>query len=168
MSRVSQVAPAVKYLPANAGDTDTRVPSLGQEDPLVKGMDTHSSILAWRIPWAEEPGWATVHGIAELDTTKVIEHTCKDVRCEQRDVNSQGGGSGRWVMHASQEQGWGFPSWLHKFPLESHLNFAELQFLYLLLEDDDFFLSRQLGWPNEIMNVSLLHSPSPPHTHLAK
>ena len=30
-------------------------PSLGQEDPLEEGMATHSSILAWRIPWAEEP-----------------------------------------------------------------------------------------------------------------
>ena len=30
--------------------------SLGQEDPLEKGVDTHSSILAWRIPWREEPG----------------------------------------------------------------------------------------------------------------
>ena len=35
---------------------DTRVPSLGQEDPMEKGMVTHSSILAWRIPWTEEPG----------------------------------------------------------------------------------------------------------------
>ena len=35
---------------------ETWVPSLGQEDPLEKGMATHSSILAWRIPWAEEPG----------------------------------------------------------------------------------------------------------------
>ena len=34
----------------------TQVQSLGQEDPLEKGMATHSSILAWRIPWAEEPG----------------------------------------------------------------------------------------------------------------
>ena len=34
---------------------ETRVQSLGQEDPLEKGMGTHSSILAWRIPWAEEP-----------------------------------------------------------------------------------------------------------------
>ena len=33
-----------------------RVPSLGQEDPLEKEMATHSSILAWRIPWTEEPG----------------------------------------------------------------------------------------------------------------
>ena len=32
------------------------VPTLGQEDPLEKGMATHASILAWRIPWTEEPG----------------------------------------------------------------------------------------------------------------
>ena len=35
---------------------ETRVQSLGQEDPLEKEMATHSSILAWRIPWTEEPG----------------------------------------------------------------------------------------------------------------
>ena len=35
---------------------DTQVQSLDQEDPLEKGMATHSSILAWRIPWTEEPG----------------------------------------------------------------------------------------------------------------
>ena len=35
---------------------ETRVQSLVQEDPLAKGMATHSSILAWRIPWTEEPG----------------------------------------------------------------------------------------------------------------
>ena len=35
---------------------ETQVRSLGQEDPLEKGMATHSSILAWRIPWKEEPG----------------------------------------------------------------------------------------------------------------
>ena len=32
------------------------VPSLGREDPLEEGMATHSSILAWRVPWTEEPG----------------------------------------------------------------------------------------------------------------
>ena len=42
----------LKNLPAMQ---ETRVPSLGQEDPLEKGMATHSSILAWRIPWREEP-----------------------------------------------------------------------------------------------------------------
>ena len=35
---------------------ETWVLSLGQEDPLEKGMATHSSVLAWRIPWTEEPG----------------------------------------------------------------------------------------------------------------
>ena len=35
---------------------DTRIQSLGQEDPLEKGMTTHSNILAWGIPWTEEPG----------------------------------------------------------------------------------------------------------------
>ena len=43
----------VKKLPAMQ---EIQVPSLSQEDPLVKGMATHSSILAWRIPWTEEPG----------------------------------------------------------------------------------------------------------------
>ena len=36
---------------------ETRVRSLGQEDPLEKEMATHSSILVWRILWTEEPGW---------------------------------------------------------------------------------------------------------------
>ena len=44
---------AVKNLPAMQ---ETRVLSLGQEDPLEEGMATHSSVLAWRIPWTEEPG----------------------------------------------------------------------------------------------------------------
>ena len=43
----------VKNLPARAGDTDL---ILGQEDPLEKEIATHSSILAWEIPWTEEPG----------------------------------------------------------------------------------------------------------------
>ena len=40
-------------------------PSLGWEDPLEKGMAAHASILGWRLPWAEEPGWAIVHGVAK-------------------------------------------------------------------------------------------------------
>jgi len=43
----------VKNLPAMQ---ETRIQSLGPEDPLEKGMSIHSSILAWRIPWTEEPG----------------------------------------------------------------------------------------------------------------
>ena len=46
----------VKNLPVNARDTETRVGSLGQEDPLEEERATHSSILAWRIPWTVEPG----------------------------------------------------------------------------------------------------------------
>ena len=46
----------VKNLPANVGDTEIWLQSLGWEDPLEKAMTTHSSILAWRIPWKEEPG----------------------------------------------------------------------------------------------------------------
>ena len=46
---------AVKNPPANA-DAETWVQSLGQEDPLEKEMATHSSTLAWKIPWMEEPG----------------------------------------------------------------------------------------------------------------
>ena len=46
----------VKNLPANTGDIRDVGSVPGQEDPLEKGMATHSSILAWRIPWTEEPG----------------------------------------------------------------------------------------------------------------
>ena len=46
------------------------VRSLGWEDPLEEGMAIYSSILAWRIPWTEEPGGAMVHRAAESDTTE--------------------------------------------------------------------------------------------------
>ena len=47
------MAQIVKNLPATK---ETQVQSLVQEDPLEKGMATHSNILAWRIPWTDEPG----------------------------------------------------------------------------------------------------------------
>ena len=52
-ARASLVAQRLKRLPVMR---ETRVRSLGQEDPLEKEMETHSIILAWRIPWTEEPG----------------------------------------------------------------------------------------------------------------
>ena len=52
-SVTSLVAQTVRRLPTMR---ETGVRSLGQEDPLEKGMATHSSTLAWRIPWMEEPG----------------------------------------------------------------------------------------------------------------
>ena len=52
-THLTQVAQRLKHLPVMQ---ETWVRSLGQEDPLEKEMATHSSILAWRIPWTEEPG----------------------------------------------------------------------------------------------------------------
>ena len=54
----------VKKRPTNARDvSDTWVQSLRQEDPLEKGMATHSSILAWRFPWREVFGWLQSMGL---------------------------------------------------------------------------------------------------------
>ena len=62
---ISLVAQMVKHLPTMR---ETWVQSLSQEDPLEKEMATHSSILAWEIPWTEEPDG--VHGITkESDMT---------------------------------------------------------------------------------------------------
>ena len=61
----SLVAQLVKNLPTMQ---KTWVPSLGWEDPLEKGTATHSSILAWRIPWRGEAWQATVHGITKSQT----------------------------------------------------------------------------------------------------
>ena len=58
----------VKHLPTL---WETQVRSLGQEDALEKEMATHSSTLAWKIPWTEERGRLhTVHVVAESDTTE--------------------------------------------------------------------------------------------------
>ena len=62
----SLVAQRLKHLPPMQ---ETRVQSLGREDPLEKEMATHSSILAWRIPWTEEPGGLhAVHGVTKSRT----------------------------------------------------------------------------------------------------
>ena len=61
----SLVAQTVKNLPVMQ---ETQVQSLDQEVPREKGMATHSSILIWRIPWTEEPGRLTVHGVAKSHT----------------------------------------------------------------------------------------------------
>ena len=59
------VAQKIKNLPAMQ---ETRVRSLSQEDPLEKGMVTHSSILAWRILWTEEPGGLQSMGSQRVKT----------------------------------------------------------------------------------------------------
>ena len=58
---------AVKNLPAKQ---EMLVQSLGQEDPLEEGVATHSSILAWRIPWTEEPGRLQSLGSPRVDSTE--------------------------------------------------------------------------------------------------
>ena len=69
--RASLGAQMAKNLPAMQ---ETWVQSLGGEDPLEKEMATHSSILALRIPWAEEPGGLQLMGCKELDSTEQL-HT---------------------------------------------------------------------------------------------
>ena len=56
----------VKNLPASAGDKEIQVLSLGWEDALEKELATHSSILAWRIPWTEEPGGLQSMGLQRV------------------------------------------------------------------------------------------------------
>ena len=58
------MAQMVKNLPAKAGEVGSIF--LGQEDPLEKEMATHSSILVWRIPWAEETG-----GLSSMESQRV-------------------------------------------------------------------------------------------------
>ena len=55
----------LKNLPANAGDVRDEDLIPGWQDPLEKGTATHSSSLAWAIPWTEEPGWAAVHRVTQ-------------------------------------------------------------------------------------------------------
>ena len=64
--RASLIAQLVKNLPAMQ---ETQVQFLGREDPLEKEMATHSNILAWRIPWTEEPGRLQSMRSQELDMT---------------------------------------------------------------------------------------------------
>ena len=59
----------VKNLPAMQ---ETWVRALGQKDPLEKGMAIHSSILAWRIPWTEEPGGLWLQSCKESDMTEQL------------------------------------------------------------------------------------------------
>ena len=64
--RASLTTQLVNHLPAMQ---EAWVQFLGREDPLEKEMATHSSILAWRIPWTEEPGGLQSMGSQESDTT---------------------------------------------------------------------------------------------------
>ena len=57
---------------------ETWVPSLGQEDPLEEGMATHMTLLAWRIPWTEEPGGPWSIGLQRVRHDRSdLAHMCK-------------------------------------------------------------------------------------------
>ena len=58
----------------SACSQEAQVPSLGLEDLLEKEMTTHSSILAWKIPWIEEPGGPQSIGLQELGMTEPLTH----------------------------------------------------------------------------------------------
>ena len=60
----------VKNLPASTRDARGKGSMPGQKDPLEKEMATHSSILAWEIPWTEEPGDYSPWGPTESDMTE--------------------------------------------------------------------------------------------------
>ena len=76
---ITKVAQWVKNLPAMQEIQETKVWSLGREDPLEEGMATHSSILAWRLPWTEGPDrlsyiWSQRVGHGWSDRART--HTC--------------------------------------------------------------------------------------------
>ena len=83
----------VKNLPATQ---ETQVQSLAQEDPLEEGMATHSSILAWRVPWAEEPGRLQSMGSqrVRLDRATNTPTTIEDTDQDQPNRYTGGGLSG--------------------------------------------------------------------------
>ena len=64
---------------------ETLVQSLGWDDPLDKGIATHSSILAWRLPWTEEPGGLQTTRSQEPDTTEAI--ACMHTKTTQVALN---------------------------------------------------------------------------------
>ena len=70
----SLVVQMLKNLPAMQ---DTQVQSLGQKDPLEKGMATHPNIIAWRISWTEEPGGYSLWDHKDQNTTEELTHTQK-------------------------------------------------------------------------------------------
>ena len=97
------IAQLVKNLPAMQ---KTWVRLLGQEDPLEKGMATHSSILVWRIPRAEEPGGLQCMESQESDTTERLNH---QQSFQLGQCGWRGAGIGRGNLNTSLQVVLGFP-----------------------------------------------------------
>ena len=97
----------IRKLPANAGDTETLVRSLGWKDPLEERTATNSSIVAWRIPWAEEPGRLQSMGSQESDTTERLSTALKEVRGQPEISGGRTFQEKRPASAKTQRQGWG-------------------------------------------------------------
>ena len=74
-ARASSVGSVVKYLPVVPETQEMWVQSLGQEDPLEESMGTHSNVLAWRIPYTEEPG--RLQSMGSQRATKTFDSSCR-------------------------------------------------------------------------------------------
>ena len=72
----SQMVLVVKNLPANPGEVRYASSNPDQEDPLEKGMVSHSSILAWRSPWTEEPGGLQSNRVTQRWTCGLLPTLC--------------------------------------------------------------------------------------------
>ena len=80
----------VKNLPATQ---ETQVQSLGQEDPIEKGMATHSSILPWRIPWTEEP-----RGLQSMGSQRVRHDRATNTPTTIEDTDQEQPNRSEWVQ----------------------------------------------------------------------
>jgi len=95
---------------------ETRVRSLGWDDPLEKGMSTHSSILAWEISWTEEPGGLQCMGSQRAGHDWETEHTQSHLSCQEKKGNTKfwsGPIQNRDVLfHIYHPRIFHFPVWL--------------------------------------------------------
>ena len=127
-SGASLVAQMLKNFACNVG-WETQVQSLGWEDPLEKGIETHSSILAWRIPWTEEPGGLQSMGLQRVGhdwvTNTFTSHIVQYLAL-------------RWKPHLTQR----YPYLRKKFDQFQHIHFLfgpiwKLWFrMYILIHRD--------------------------------
>ena len=76
----------VKNVPANA---EMQVQSLSGEDPLEKGVATHSSVPAWETPWTEEPGRLQSMGSQRAGHSLATEHTCAHTELKEHWLRTQ-------------------------------------------------------------------------------
>ena len=121
--RASLGGSVVKNPPANAGDSETWVQSLGQEDPLEKEMATHSHILAWEIPWTKVPGGLQSKGLQRVGHDLVTKQQQQQQYCW--DYCWSGNVTRFWSMD-TRGSPWGFwknfpPDWRSREKTSSSL-----------------------------------------------